>query len=383
MPVRIGAGLSILPDPRGGAEEAAAEAARALDGRGCDLAVVFVSGRHLAVPEAVLEAIGDVLSPAALIGCGAQGVLGGGTEVEHGTAVSVWAADLGSGSAEPFQAVVSETQGTTMAGLPDLEGASGAILLVDPATFPAEPILHVLSEWLPDVPVLGGISSARLQDGSAALFLDDQLLDGGAVGVRFDGVDVAACVSQGASPIGPELTVTAAEGNVILELAGRPAYERLREVVEHLPPLDAMKLERSGGVLLGLVVDPNKPDYLQGDFLVRPLIGADRLTGALALGRPGQVVRLHVRDAESADTDLRQALDTRTRTLSGPPAGALVFACNGRGRAMFGAPDHDAEAVDHALAGAPSAGFFAAGEIGPVAGECHLHGFTATVALFA
>ena len=118
MPVRIGAGLSILPDPRGGAEEAAAEAARALDGRGCDLAVVFVSGRHLAVPEAVLEAIADVLSPAALIGCGAQGVLGGGTEVEHGTAVSVWAADLGSGSAEPFQAVVSETEGTTMAGLP-------------------------------------------------------------------------------------------------------------------------------------------------------------------------------------------------------------------------------------------------------------------------
>jgi small ligand-binding sensory domain FIST len=50
---------------------------------------------------------------------------------------------------------------------------------------------------------------------------------------------------------------------------------------------------------------------------------------------------------------------------------------------MFGEPDHDAHAVQDALAGAPSAGFFAAGEIGPVAGECHLHGFTATVALFA
>jgi small ligand-binding sensory domain FIST len=49
---------------------------------------------------------------------------------------------------------------------------------------------------------------------------------------------------------------------------------------------------------------------------------------------------------------------------------------------MFGAGDHDALAVSDSLAGAPAAGFFAAGEIGPVGGECHLHGFTATVAVF-
>jgi small ligand-binding sensory domain FIST len=160
----------------------------------------------------------------------------------------------------------------------------------------------------------------------------------------------------------------------------------VRDVIEGLPSDEADKLERSGGVLLGIVVDPNKPDYVQGDFLVRPLIGADRLTGALAVGalvRPGQVVRLHVRDAESADSDLRAVLDARTRTLSGPPAGALVFACNGRGRSMFGRSDHDAEVVAAALAGAPAAGFFAAGEIGPVGGGYFLHTFTATVAVFA
>ena len=64
------------------------------------------------------------------------------------------------------------------------------------------------------------------------------------------------------------------------------------------------------------------------------------------------------------------------------PAGALLFACNGRGRGMFGCADHDAEAVARALGGAPSAGMFAAGEIGPVGGEAFLHGFTATVAVF-
>ena len=49
---------------------------------------------------------------------------------------------------------------------------------------------------------------------------------------------------------------------------------------------------------------------------------------------------------------------------------------------MFGTPDHDAVALDEELAGAPAAGFFAAGEIGPVGGEPFLHGFTATVAVF-
>jgi small ligand-binding sensory domain FIST len=90
------------------------------------------------------------------------------------------------------------------------------------------------------------------------------------------------------------------------------------------------------------------------------------------------------RDAESAARYLGAAL-LRNMTARGgrPPAGALLFACNGRGRSMFGRSDHDAEVIADALAGAPAAGFFAAGEIGPVGGGYFLHSFTATVAVFA
>ncbi len=63
-------------------------------------------------------------------------------------------------------------------------------------------------------------------------------------------------------------------------------------------------------------------------------------------------------------------------------AGALMFTCNGRGRGLFGVADHDADAVEEALA-APVGGFFCAGEIGPVGGRNFLHGFTATLAVFA
>jgi small ligand-binding sensory domain FIST len=192
------------------------------------------------------------------------------------------------------------------------------------------------------------------------------------------------CVSQGAAPVGREMTITAAEGNVILELAGKPAIDSIEEVIGELPL--AQRALVAGGLLIGIVIDGGKPEYVQGDFLVRGVLGADSATGAVAVGAtvsPGQVVRLHARDAGSADDDLRRELDVRA-VASGAdrPAGALVFSCNGRGQSMFGACDHDATMVHEVLGGAPAAGFFAAGEIGPVGGRSFLHTFTATVAVF-
>jgi small ligand-binding sensory domain FIST len=228
------------------------------------------------------------------------------------------------------------------------------------------------------------MASARAGSDGALLLHGEHAHAGGAVGVRLDGVELLPCVSQGAAPLGPELTVTAAEGQVISELAGVPALEKLREVVLDLPEHQRDLVAQ--GPLLGLVIDGGKPEYLQGDFLVRGLVGADPDEGTIAVGAPvraGQVVRLHARDADSASRDLHEALDLRREALGGAaPAGALVFTCNGRGRAMFGTSDHDAEAIGDTLGDVPAAGFFCAGEIGPVGGESFLHGFTATVGVF-
>jgi small ligand-binding sensory domain FIST len=387
MPVRIGTGLSTSPDARAGGVEAAIAARRALDGASCDLAVVFAAGAHVIAAEATLEGIHEALAPAQLIGCAAAGVIGARREVEDGTAVAVWAAHLGSGSASAFHSVVEELGDGTgaLAGMPELAGADGAVILADPASFPTDAVLRFLSDAAPTVPLMGGLASARTLDGGAVLLHGEEVHSEGAVGVRFDGVEMLPCVSQGATPIGPELTITASDGHLITELAGKPALEKLRETIEDLPPED-LRLVR-GGLLMGIVVDVNKPEYVQGDFLVRGLVGADPATGHVAVAaevRPGQVVRLHARDAASADRDLRDALGIRMRALGGrAPAGALVFSCTSRGRDMFGTADHDAEVVDDGLAGAPAAGFFAAGEIGPVGGHAFLHSFTATLAVFA
>ena len=158
---------------------------------------------------------------------------------------------------------------------------------------------------------------------------------------------------------------------------------RRAEVLESLT--DEERSMVGHGLLVGIVTDGGKPEYERGDFLVRGLIGVDPDKETIAVGalvRPGQVIRLHARDADSADADLREALDLHARALGGSAAGALVFTCNGRGRAMFDHPDHDAEVLDAVLSGAPAAGFFEAGEIGPAGGAGFLHGFTATVPTF-
>ena len=386
MGVRIGCGLSTSGDLRVSAIEAGTDARQGLDGRPADLVVVFCSGGHLAAPEATLEGVHEALAPGALIGCGAGGVLAGGRELEGGTAVTVWAASLDGGHAEAFHAHATPQPGgaLTLSGLPAAAGASAAILLPDPYSFPADRALAHLADAAPGMPVLGGISSARTLDGEAALFLGGTVVGAGAVGVVLRGVEVLPCVSQGAAAVGPVLEITAVDGHVIRELDGRPALSALREAIEALR--DDERALVSGGLLLGVAVGGPQSPGGGHDYLVRGIIGADPEAGTVTVGAPvraGQVVRLHARDAGSADRDLRSALELRRAALGGDPAGALVFTCNGRGRGMFGTPDHDADAVDEELGGAPSAGFFAAGEIGPVGGENVLHGFTATIAVFA
>ena len=383
MPPRIGTGLASEDAGLDSFAEAAGRAALALGGAPADLVFVFAGAANLEHAEDGLELVHARLVPRALVGCGAQGVVGGGREVEQG-GVAVWAASMPDAELETFHLETLETgDAVAVAGMPDLDGLEAAFMLVDPYSFPTEPLLDQIAEDHPGLPVLGGLASAGGGPGSAMLFRDNEVVSEGAVGVTVAGVDVLPVVSQGARPIGPEMAITSAEANVIHELASRPALERLKTAITELEPTE--RALAAAGLLIGIVIDENRPEYERGDFLVRGLLGADEESGSIAVGervRVGQTVRLQVRDAGSADEDLRETLERVSGGLPEPPAGALLFTCNGRGSQMFTVPDHDAAAVEQALGGAPAAGFFCAGEIGPVGTRSFVHGFTATMAVF-
>lgn len=364
-------------------EQAASRAVAGLGGAAVDLALVFAGATSPTEIEAGVVAVQERLGARVLVGCGAQGVLGAGRELEEG-GVAVWAASLSDAHAETFHLEASATSGSTLAisGMPDLEDADAMILLADPFSFPVEPLLARISSQHPGLPVVGGLASGG-GPGRGVLVRDAEVPRRGAVGVVLSGVDMRPCVSQGARPIGPEMVVTAAEGNVIGELASRPALERLQEAIGELPAEERLLAMR--GLLLGIVIDENQPEYERGDFLIRGLLGADESTGALMVGehvRVGQTVRMHVRDGPSAEEDLLGVLAREREQLTAPPAGALIFTCNGRGSNMFDHPDPDASAFEQTFEGVPAAGLFCAGEIGPVGGRNFLHGFTATVAVF-
>ena len=159
--------------------------------------------------------------------------------------------------------------------------------------------------------------------------------------------------------------------------------QRLRELFDTLSDRDA-ELVRMG-LHLGLAMDEYQDRFERGDFLISNVIGADPGTGSIALGsqvRVGQTVRFHVRDADTADEDLRGLLETDRAAHNARAQAGLLFSCNGRGTRLFSTPNHDAGAVRQSAGPIPLAGFFAQGEIGPIGDRNYLHGFTASIALF-
>ncbi len=139
------------------------------------------------------------------------------------------------------------------------------------------------------------------------------------------------------------------------------------------------------GLHVGIVMSEYQETFARGDFLISNVIGVREEDGSMAIGnlvRVGQTVQFHVRDAVTADEDLVRLLEQDRTTKSNPPQAALLFSCNGRGTRLFREPNHDAGTIQETLGPIPLAGFFAQGELGPVAGTNYIHGFTASVALF-
>ena len=355
-----------------------------------DLAVLFVSADRAQACGAIAGQVCDRLGTERLIGCTAESVLGTGREIEGDTALSLWLARLPGSHVLPMQLNFERTpEGGAILGWPDellndWPAESTMLLLGEPFTFPADVLLERMNEDRPGVPIIGGMASGASQPGESRLILGRQGLSSGAVAVLLSGaVRVRTVVSQGCRPIGQHFVITRAEQNVIYELGGKSALIQLHDLLVTLPNREQDMVRR--GLHLGRAVSEYRERFEHGDFLVRNVLGIDPESGAVVIGdyvRVGQTVKFQIRDWQTADADLRQLLAAARKQAEGPVRGALLFTCNGRGTRMFPEPHHDALAIGKSLGDIPLGGFFAAGELGPVAGQNFVHGFTASIALF-
>jgi small ligand-binding sensory domain FIST len=371
-------GLSEHPIPSQAVGEAVGQVLDGLGDERPDLVVAFASPHHIGAFEDVASSLRGLLDPTVLLGGTAGAVIGGGREVEDSPALSLFAARLPATLLTPVRLeVVPTPDGPSLVGWPDHPDGT-MLLFADPFTFPADAFLDRVNEDLPKLQIIGGLASAAMQPGGNRLVLDDRVIDSGAVGVVISGgVEIRTVVSQGCRPVGKPYVVTKSDRNFILELGGKPALQRLQETATAANDEERELMRR--GLQIGCVVDETRLEFGRGDFLVRGVVGADQRSGAIAVGDNvpvGRTVQFQVRDAGSADEDLRDLLTTAEADA------AILFTCNGRGQRLFGEADHDAGVVDQLLGPLPLAGCFCAGELGPVGARNFLHGFTASLALF-
>jgi small ligand-binding sensory domain FIST len=315
-------------------------------------------------------------------------VIGGGHEAEEGPALSLTAAVLPRVACRGRHLETGSLPGPE-AGAEAWQRATGVaeadrpklLLLADPFTLDVPSLLPGLDAAFPGAPKFGGLASGGGAPGEHRLVLGDEVHREGAVLVALSGdLEVETVIAQGCRAIGPPLHVARCRGGLLQSLEEGPPLRVLSALYEELEPRDRELVRHS--LFLGLEMAPG-PDGEPGELLVRNLLGADEETGALAVGawlRPGQPVRFVLRDAHSAEQDLRRLLSARRG--AGAPAGALLFSCTGRGAGLFGHEDHDTGMFQERFGATALGGFFCNGEIGPVGGTTFLHGYTSAFALF-
>ncbi len=337
---------------------------------------------------AIAAEVYELLGPRAMIGTTAEWTIAGNVEYERQPAIVLFAGympevRIGSFhiSQEDLLRLSSRRSWYEQLDLPST-ARPNFVLLGDPFTANMQLLLHRLDNAWPRRPAIGGLASAGEAPGQNIMIFDGHCLRHGICGIWLEGdVMMDTVVSQGCRPIGRYFVITEAQKNVIVELGGKPPLSVVLETLQQCSPRE-LELIQAGDLLIGRVIDENRPSFARGDFLIRHPIGFEKESGAMMINdivRTGQTVQFQVRDSAAADDDLATLLAARQRR---DVAGVLLFACNSRGTRLFNTPSHDARAVAEVTGGAPLAGMFSAGEVGPIARRNYLHGHTASIAFF-
>lgn len=360
---------------------------RSLGPRPVTLGLVFVAPEYFDRAEALLELLRVHAQIPLLAGCSSPGLVVSGREHEdgRGLALALYSLPGAEVRAHVVPPLSSDQPDPGPAPAWTAAELTGCLAFVEPFQTDAEAWLDSWQAAFPGVPVFGGLAAGPSVEARAQVYLDGQVIQQGGVVLGFSGVRVLGVVAQGCTPVGEEWTITRVEGNIIHRIGNRPAVTVLEETFEQLR--DTLKRRSRGNFFAGLVVDEYRAEHHRGDFLVRNLVGADPETGALAVAafpRPGQTLQFQLRDAASADEEMRALLGRlRDRLGRAHLYGGCLCLCNGRGSALFGEPDHDAGLVQQVLGPHAIAGFFGNGEFGPIGSRSFLHGYTASLLVFA
>jgi small ligand-binding sensory domain FIST len=386
--IRVGVGQSQRTVLADALEDAATIAMGNAQLAKADLAVVFATVDYQSDYGRLFHTIHDVSGCDHLVGCSGVSVLTSAGEVEDEPAVAVLVLRSDDVSAMPFL-VSSDDSSTIGAAIrerisPKLHENSLLVVLPDVRCISPEALVHQIGEDGSRLPVVGAAASGSPNGEYTYAWHNGEVVEAGIAGMLLTGAfHTEIGVAQGCQPIGHPLEITRAEGNVIYEVDGKPAFNSLQGALESLTAED---IRQSGRVVfIGIAMDKENPAPQCGDFLVRNLVGYDRESAAIAVSEhvsEGQLVQFHLRNSISAKKEIKEiVLDLHERTRENPPAFGMYFNCLGRGKGLYGEANHDVQIIKQRFPDLPVIGFFGNAEFAPIGGRNFAHSYTGALVL--
>jgi small ligand-binding sensory domain FIST len=379
------------------------------------LGLIYITDHYASAAQEILDHLGAEL-PEIVDWSGTVGVGIASSNVEYfdEPALAVMLCDLPPDQYRVFSGVAPLASGEGMGFEPYTALVHADATTPDVAELIAEMAQRTATGYL-----FGGLASSR---GAAVQFAVGGngnikghgaargVFRGGLSGVAFgEGVTLVSRVTQGCQPVAAQRVVTAAEGNVITEIDGKPALDVLLQDTGISLDQPQAAIAALRGTLVGLTEPGSdavgRTGHFGADVVVRHIIGLDPGRRGVAIAdrvAVGMRMAFCQRNAQAARADLmricaeiREELEPQEMTasmataLSAPEAqatpnparriaGAIYVSCAGRGGPHFGGPSAELQIVRRALGDVPLVGFFASGEIA----RHHLYGYTGVLTVF-
>jgi len=361
-----------------------------------DLVLVFVTADHSHQYRTMLEVIQRVTQAPHLVGCSGFGVITPDGEIEGapGIAVMVLSSDRIAGV--PF----------LQRGLQGREEEVGleiglrlrphrdenSFMLIFPDAYHVRPVnlFRAIEKNLGSVPLIGGGPAEDGRAGQTFQVFGSEVESNAVSGVLFSGpLRFTTAITQACRPIKRPIRITAAQGNLIMELEGEPAYEVFSAVAEEVLVYPGASHEEDlrraiSRIFVGIPLNFQQPDFSSGQYVVRNILGVDPEYGIIAVGeevQAGQVISFTQRDPSLAEEDLKATLQKLRGSLPARPQFGFYFDCCARGSSLYGIPNKDITLIKQYLGDIPIIGFLGNFEIAPVQQVNCLHAYTGVLVL--
>ncbi len=377
------AGASEADDAIEAGRAAAEEAIAGLAGRHADLIIVYASVRYDLA--AVLGAIREVAGDTPVVGATSNGHFFGASLTEPARGVAVLAltagpyrfgiASVGDLSTDAEAAGARLARNARSAVGPDRSRHATMLLLADGLAPEHQALITGIHRVTGTaVPVVGGCAADDRKLSQTFVFHDDRVLTDAAVAVWIDSAQpVPVRVGHGWHPIGLPLLVTSVDGQVVHEIAGRPARDVFEEHIRrgHGDEFDRV---RPGGYYslhaFGLI-EPDGSHLIRGVFMDDE--GNIRTFAPLPVYSAIQIV-----SCDQEET-LAMSRQIAAEAVAGRDASLLlVFSCVARLDVLQDRGSEEAQVLQAAAGTVPVFGIYTYGEFARTSTVAGYHNSTVT-----